>query len=584
MLLLPILALVPVPLLPLQTTTCSDVHVRAVQGQAGPEGGRLAGATLPYAATLGAGGKIAFVSRITGPSRNQAVLVSDGQSLRAIAVGCGGAGGEGAPGSCGDPTPIGGTFAGIFSEPWFAPAMNEAGDVLFLSDVFGGGSSRALFLYRESTGSIETVAAVGGLSPSGVPITEIGPGSLDANGGVVFLARTQPGSGGANEILACDDGVLSLVAAEGGVGPDGPYLVVSSDLIICHDFTYMPVGPIPIRDVQGRVVHFGGTTTFQSIGLVIQDPGLAPVWLARDHTTTPAGGSFSTFGAPAFAPNGEVYFSAQYSFGSNTRAGIFAGRPGNLRKILTTFDPIGTSICGALDRSRNPFTWIGRSGEIVLWTRIQHSDQSFGEALVRVRANGVAEILAEPGSPGPTGGVIAELGRFPSIDASGRVLQSARIALGSEKNTIWFSAPCGTSETFCEGKPSSLGCTPRIASQGQASASAGGGFEVSASAVPSHRTAYLFYGPGTASTPYQGGTLCATQPLHRVPALTSTGPSPSDCSGTLSFDLGARIASGIDPTLTAGATIAAQWLIRDPADPQGFGTSLSDAILFTIGP
>jgi hypothetical protein len=59
---------------------------------------------------------------------------------------------------------------------------------------------------------------------------------------------------------------------------------------------------------------------------------------------------------------------------------------------------------------------------------------------------------------------------------------------------------------------------------------------------------------------------------------------PSDCSGTLSFDFGARIASGIDPTLTAGATIAAQWLVRDPGDPLGFGTSLSDAILFTIAP
>jgi hypothetical protein len=180
--------------------------------------------------------------------------------------------------------------------------------------------------------------------------------------------------------------------------------------------------------------------------------------------------------------------------------------------------------------------------------------------------------------------VIAELGQFPSIDESGRVLQSAIVDVGTPKNTIWISEPCGTPATFCEGKPSSLGCTPRISGIGSASATSGTTFLVSADSLPSHRTAFLFYGPGAASTPYQGGTLCVAQPLRRTPAQTSTGPSPSDCSGTLSFDFGARIASGIDPNLIAGATIAAQWLLRDPADPQGFGTSLSDAILFTIGP
>ena len=579
-LLLPFPWILPSPVL----QSCTEVRVLAVQGQAGPEGGRLATGELPYGATLGAGGKIAFVSRINGPSRNQAVLVSDGQRLRAIAVGCGGAGGEGNPGTCGDPTPIGGAFAGIFSDPWAAPASNDSGDVLFLADVHGGGTSRALFLHRESEGSIEAVAFVGQLSPSGAPITAVGPGSLDARGGVVFLARTQPGGGRANEILAYDDGVLTLVAAEGGAGPDGPYDVISTDLVSCGDGTLMPAGPIPVRDAEGRVVHFGVTSTFDNLGLVVQEPGQPPVWLASFHQPTPAGGVFMNFGAPALAPNGDVFFSAQYSSGSGTRAGIFAGLPGSLRKILAVLDPIGTSTCAVMDRSRNPFTWVGRAGEIVLWTRIQHADQTFGEAHVRVRANGVAEILAEPGDPGPAGGVILELGRFPSIDESGRVLQSAIVDVGTPKSTIWTSAPCGTPNVFCEGKPSSLGCTPRIEGVGHASATPGLTFRVEAASVPSHRTAYLFYGPGAASTPFQGGTLCVAQPLRRIPPQTSTGPTPADCSGTTSFDFGARIASGVDPTLIAGATIAAQWLIRDPADPQGFGTTLSDAILFTIGP
>ena len=237
---------------------------------------------------------------------------------------------------------------------------------------------------------------------------------------------------------------------------------------------------------------------------------------SRGTTTTPAGGSFRTFGAPAFAPNGEVYFSAQYAYGNGTRAGIFAGLPGNLRKIITTFDPIGTSICGALDRSRNPFTWIGRSGEIVLWTRIQHADQSFGEALVRVRANGVAESLAEPGSPGPTGGVIAELGRFPSIDASGRVLQSARIA-SAQRRTRSVLGTLRDVRDLLRGQTE----LARLHAANREPGPGIGGDERRVRGVgerraePSHRLRLLRARHGRRRI---RRTLCATQPLHRVPA------------------------------------------------------------------
>jgi hypothetical protein len=56
-----------------------------------------------------------------------------------------------------------------------------------------------------------------------------------------------------------------------------------------------------------------------------------------------------------------------------------------------------------------------------------------------------------------------------------------------------------------------------------------------------------------------------------------------DCSGVSAFDMGARIASGIDPRLHAGATIFAQWWTRDALSAP-FGTNLTDALRFTIGP
>lgn len=584
MVVLSLLSLLPVILPAQQTTTCIDVRARAAQGQPGPEGGRIADATLPYGANLGAGGRIAFTSQIVGLARNQAVIVSDGESLRTIAVGCGGIGGSGAPGSCGDPTPIGGTFAGFFTDPWHAPAMNAAGDVLFLADVFGGASPRALFLHKEATGAIESVAAVGQLSPTGTAITGLGPGSVDPEGRVTFLARTDPGIGRANEILAYESGVLSLVAREGSAGPDGPYDAVSGELQLFPDGTSVAAGPVPARDDRGRVVHFGATATTQLFGIVVQPPGQPPVWLATFHQPTPVGGVFLTFGAPMFAPNGDVFFSAQYSYGSGTRAGWFAGLPGSLRRVLVSSDSVGTSTCLNFARSRNPFQAVGRSGEVVLWTRLQHADLSQADAHVVVRPGGVAEVLAETGDPAPAGGVIAELGQYPSIDTSGRVLESARVDLGPTSNAIWLVFPCGTSVSFCEGKSSSLGCVPRIRSIGRASVSSAAAFLVTADSLPSHRNAILFYGLETASTPFQGGTLCVAQPLRRTPVQTSSGPSPSDCTGTLLSDFGARIASGVDPALSAGTTIAAQWFVRDPLDPQGFGTTMSDAITFTIAP
>lgn len=565
-----------------QGPSCTDLYPRAAQGQTGPEGGALVGTSVPRGATLAGRGKAALTSRVQGAGHDQAVIVSDGESLRTIAYSCGGAGGSGTPGSCGDPTPAGGTFAGFFGDPWFAPVLNDAGDVLFLADVAGGAAPRALFLFRASTGALEKVAAVGDVSPSGLALTALGPGRLDEHGDVIFLARTLPGTGAANELLARVGGALQLVAREGGAGPDGPYLSVAGEFQLFPDGTSVAAGPVPARDALGRVAHWGATAVTQLYGLVLQSPGQAPVWLATFGQATPAGGTFSTFGAPEFASNGELVFTAQFHVGSSTRWGLFAGTPGNLRCLLKSFDPIGASQCVGLERSRGPFRACGRGGEVAVWARIQRADLSLGEAHVLVHADGALEELAETGQPAPGGGLIGALGRWPSLDAEGRVLESALVTGGPAAELVWLAAPCGRAVAFCEGKRSSLGCTPRIDALGCASASAP--FLVTASEVPSARTGLLLYGFGRAALPFQGGTLCVANPRRAGPPALSSGPLPSDCSGTLAFDFGARIASGTDPALQAGASVAVQWFVRDPADPLGFGSTLSDAQGFVIAP
>src|SRR5262245_39597341 len=170
-------------------TTCGAAAL-ASHNQAVPGGGTLNPVAFVNPAIVNNSGRIAFISLVNGSPRNQGVFVADANGLTPIAMGCGGAGGSGMPGAgCGDPTPIGGTFGGFFTGTFFMPALNGAGDVLFLCDVVGGASPRALFLFRAATASIVKVAAVGDPSPLGGTFDAVGPGNLNDAGVVVFLAR-----------------------------------------------------------------------------------------------------------------------------------------------------------------------------------------------------------------------------------------------------------------------------------------------------------------------------------------------------------------------------------------------------------
>jgi hypothetical protein len=89
----------------------------------------------------------------------------------------------------------------------------------------------------------------------------------------------------------------------------------------------------------------------------------------------------------------------------------------------------------------------------------------------------------------------------------------------------------------------------------------------------------LFYGTnGPLAAPFQGGLLCVKPPTKRVGHQQSAGTGP--CNGTYAYDFNVRIASGIDPNLFAGASVHAQWWMRDPQSPST--TGLSDGLAFVI--
>jgi hypothetical protein len=146
-----------------------------------------------------------------------------------------------------------------------------------------------------------------------------------------------------------------------------------------------------------------------------------------------------------------------------------------------------------------------------------------------------------------------------------------------------FYSPCPPAPAvYCQPTTSSSGCVPQIGSNGLPSESAGSGFDVFVTNLMNGRMGSLFYGYlGPQAKPFFGGTLCVKFAFRRLPVRNTGGTPPpaSDCSGTLSYDFNARIASGIDPKLVAGTTVWCQFLYRDPV-----GLGMSDALEVTLCP
>jgi len=138
---------------------------------------------------------------------------------------------------------------------------------------------------------------------------------------------------------------------------------------------------------------------------------------------------------------------------------------------------------------------------------------------------------------------------------------------------------------YCVSKQNSLGCVPAINGAGMASSTSGFPFDIQANGVLNNKYGLLMYSvTGQALMSFGGGFLCVQPPLKRCPTIHSGGTPPPtwDCTGELHFDFNARIQSGIDPALTSGQQVWAQYWYRDPgyAAPDNIG--LTDALEFTI--
>lgn len=131
---------------------------------------------------------------------------------------------------------------------------------------------------------------------------------------------------------------------------------------------------------------------------------------------------------------------------------------------------------------------------------------------------------------------------------------------------------------YCTGKVNSQGCTPSLTPDAGFPSLSSGPWNINASDLINNKLGIFFYGFGSASTPFQGGTLCVAPPVTRTSVQDSAGNSPpDDCSGTMTLDVTATVPSLLVPTV-----VYVQVWGRDPA--ASFGSSLSNAVETVVCP
>jgi hypothetical protein len=572
---------------PAQASVCSTLGV-ARYGEPVPGGGTLASFAHANAVTRTDLGGSAFYSAINGSPRNQAIFAADAQGLDPIAVGCGGGGGSGNPGSgVGDPSPIGGTFSGLFGGTAFAPGGNRHGDLVFVADVDGGSSPRGLFLYRRSSQTIVKVAAVGDPSPAGGTIAAVGPGSLNDAQQVVFLARgsTAP----VDQILHWQSGVLSKVAAAGDPAPGaGAYSILGSESLGFPDGTTIPTGPLPDIDNAGRI-SFRPITTQGTRGIVVVQGGVHG-WYVRAGDPTPKGGTYVDMAAAILNDAGEIAFFADWKPTPATfNSGWFVGQPGDWRAALSFFDPVLTGQCLGLAFSRNPMQPLDEAGTLLQWITIDYGGGLQREAQVISAADGTLTLVAEQGDPTPLGGSYSTFDAWPSMTAL-RGTFGAATPGGAGLNAYFQFETCTPSPVvYCTAGTSASGCQAGMGWSGAPSATAPSGFTVMAGGVEGLVDGMFFYGSsGRQANSWGNGSSfqCVAPPVHRAGPITGGGTGGA-CDGSFSQDLNALWCPACPKSHHnpgVGAVVQAQLWYRDPQSTSNQTTSLSDALELVVGP
>lgn len=313
---------------------------------------------------------------------------------------------------------------------------------------------------------------------------------------------------------------------------------------------------------------------------------------AGGASTAPIRRIVVSFDVAAFVPAGATINSANLVL-ANT-SGNAGARTVELHRVLAPWSEGGsdtTSGQGAPAQAGDA-TWLHRSFPNVFWQQpggdfdatvsAQLSVDAFGTYTWPSTPRVVQDVQGWLDQPASSAGWLLKLD-VETVPNTTKVFGSREaVAAGEQPQLVIDYTPAVT--VYCTAQVNSAGCTSAIGASGLPSASAGGGFSVTLAQALNRKAGVLAYGfNGPASTPFLGGLLCVAPPLTRTAVLDTGGSLVGvDCSGSFVFDFNARIASGVDPALVAGAVVHAQWFTRDPGNAAGSFNS-SDALRIAIG-
>ncbi len=514
-----------------------------------PETGTLSTLAFARSGNINQLGRVAFVAGVDGSTRNQGVFTADANGVSVIAMGCGAGGGSGGTDGCGDPTPIGGTFSGLFTDTWATPPINDNGDVVFLSDVAGGSAPRALFLYQAATDTIVKIAAVGDPSPLGGTLTAIGPGAINNAQTIAFLASTdgaQP-----SDIFVWQAGVVSRYVAAGDPAPGGgTFTFIGTESFGYLDGTMIPSGPAPAINETGQIAFRGNATGAISVGELVSSDGVH-AWQVAAGDDAPGGGNYIDFEAPLLNDNGDIAWFSDLS-NSPAGAGWFAGSPGNFRRAFAFTDPIGGGIVWGMAISRNPFRALDNAGDLVVWGSLQLPDQSQYDMIVLSTGDGTQEILALQGQPSSLGGTWNGMDGWPVMNSQNEVRMGAALVGAPYANAHVVLSLCAAAAPAYVSEPPP-GTTLDFGAVEVGTASLALGIDIG-----NH---------GTGPSP--GSDLVITSAVADDPAFAVTpvnfGPFPAGTDPDGSPDIEVRC----EPEALGTFTSTLHVTTNDPAEPPG---------------
>jgi len=147
---------------------------------------------------------------------------------------------------------------------------------------------------------------------------------------------------------------------------------------------------------------------------------------------------------------------------------------------------------------------------------------------------------------------------------------------------VFVRDPARNYSLLCAAKRNSQGCMPVLSATGDTSLASPAPFTLTATQLINQKLGLYLYGPGCGATPFQGGMLCPLFPIKRLSASNTGGnPAPTDCSGTLSFNLKPVLQS--TPALVPGTLIYLQGYYRDGASQPSL-TGLTQGLQLQVAP